>query len=333
MAIDTPKAPVLIITDGKSGDQAPCLALSEALHWQAICHQISPFAPYSVLAPWGPASPQDTSNLRRHIDALLAEATQPIRIIATGRRAVPSARWLKKIYGDQVFLVFLRNPRTSLAFADAVWAPSHDQLTGPCVFSTPLGPHRFSQNCLTDERKRDTFHLATLGPPRIAVLVGGQARRHRFTSADRVRFLEALQKLAATPASLMITTSRRTPAVLVERLQDHFGQSTQHRLWTGEGDNPLAAFLAWADGVVATTDSINMVGEAAATGRALSLFHPSGGHPKFDRFLQELEKRAVLHNFTGQLAVDPYPPVDDTSLIADFVESRLQAHVHKLATR
>ena len=47
--------------------------------------------------------------------------------------------------------------------------------------------------------------------------------------------------------------------------------------------------LALADAVVVTADSFNMVGEAAATGRPILVFEPTGGHPKLDAFLAGLE--------------------------------------------
>ena len=46
----------------------------------------------------------------------------------------------------------------------------------------------------------------------------------------------------------------------------------------------MSAMLALADFVVATADSFNMIGEAAATGRPILVFEPSGGHPEARRF-------------------------------------------------
>ena len=51
-------------------------------------------------------------------------------------------------------------------------------------------------------------------------------------------------------------------------------------LWDGTGENPYVPMLALADAVVVTADSVNMVGEAAATGAPILVFEPSGGHPK-----------------------------------------------------
>ena len=81
----------------------------------------------------------------------------------------------------------------------------------------------------------------------------------------------------------MVTASRRTPEHFVDRLRAAL-DGVPALIWDGNGQNPYADFLAHADLFVITADSVSMTCEAAATGRPIYVFAPSGGSAKFNRF-------------------------------------------------
>jgi mitochondrial fission protein ELM1 len=176
------------------------------------------------------------------------------------------------------------------------------------------GPHRVSAPRLAAARAAAPAALRSVPRPRVAVLVGGDSRHHRWTAADRVRFLDGLTTLRAAGAGLMITPSRRTPAPLVEGLGAL--EAAGAWVWDGTGDNPFVAMLALADAVVVTSDSTNMIGEAAATGRPIQVFHPSGGHPKIGRLVAALSTVATVRPFPAALDLPGYAPIDSTPNIA-----------------
>jgi mitochondrial fission protein ELM1 len=68
----------------------------------------------------------------------------------------------------------------------------------------------------------------------------------------------------------MVTTSRRSPAVLSRAVGELAAADPRVRAWRGAHDeggsaaNPYLEFLATADHVVVTADSVNMVTEAVA---------------------------------------------------------------------
>ena len=72
--------------------------------------------------------------------------------------------------------------------------------------------------------------------------------------------------LARLGASFMVTPSRRTHKRLLDAAREATSESPRI-VWDGEGTNPYPGFLANADLLVVTADSVNMTGEAAATGR------------------------------------------------------------------
>jgi uncharacterized protein len=310
-----------VLTDGKAGDEQPCLGVVEALGLTPEIRRVRPRPPFSWLAPRGPVDPRE----RPGAAASPIAPPFPDLLVAAGRRAVPYLRHVKRASGGRTFTVFLRDPRTGPGTADLIWVPEHDRLRGGSVIVTLTTPHRFSPERLAAARAAADPLLAALPRPRVAVLAGGDSRHHRFTDADVARFAGALERLAETGVGLMMTASRRTPPALRAALAS---LAARHRgfLWDGAGENPYPALLALAEAVVVTADSFNMLGEAAATGAPLLVFEPSGGHPKLARFRQGLKARGAVHAFTGHLEGGRYEPLNSTPVIAEAVAEGLARH-------
>ncbi|MFX8871944.1 ELM1/GtrOC1 family putative glycosyltransferase, partial [Acinetobacter baumannii] len=81
----------------------------------------------------------------------------------------------------------------------------------------------------------------------------------------------------------MVTPSRRTHKGLIQAVETATA-GTPRIIWDQTGENPYPQFLAQADMLVVTADSVNMCGEACATGKPVYVFTPSGGSAKFARF-------------------------------------------------
>jgi mitochondrial fission protein ELM1 len=121
----------------------------------------------------------------------------------------------------------------------------------------------------------------------------------------------------------MISPSRRTPQALLAAI-DEATKDAPRILFDGNGDNPYADFIAHADVFVVTADSINMAGEAAATGKPIYIFEPSGGGGKFAKFHSALRTHGATRPLpeTGKLETWTYAPLDSASLIADEIARR-----------
>lgn len=317
----SPATTAWVLTDCKPGDENLCIGLVEALGLRPDLRRVAPRPIFALLAPRGPIDPRDAPS---RPGSPLAPPF-PDLAVASGRRAVPYLRALKRASHRQVFTVFLRDPRVGGDVADLIWVATHDRLRGPDVLVTDLAPHRVSPAALARERAQPDPRLVSLPRPRAAVLVGGDSRHHRFAPDDVQRLLGQLDALARSGVSLMITVSRRTPAVLSEGLRRLAAERCGY-MWSGEGRNPYMALLALADAIVVTADSTNMVGEAAATGAPILLFEPSGGADKITRFLDSLRRQGALTAFRGQLEGGRYDPLDTTSEIANIVADRFRRH-------
>jgi uncharacterized protein len=310
-----------VLTDGKAGDTAICFGVVEALGLEPQLHKVAPRAPWSWAMPYGPIDPKEDPRRRGSPIA----PPFPDLVIASGRRAVPYVRRIRAETKGRTFTAFMKDPYTGPGTADLVWVPEHDDLVGPNVIKTPLTPHRVTQARLAAARSAAPHALARLEHPRAAVLIGGNSVNHRFTALDIAALSSRLDRLAQSGVQLMGTPSRRTPLPLRDAIA---AVITRHGgyFWNEVEENPFVALLALADAVVVTSDSVGMVGEAAATGRPVLVYEPTGGHPKNTRYLDTLRGRGIVHEFTGQLTGAPYEPVDSTLAVASSIAQAFLRH-------
>lgn len=305
-----------VLTDGKAGDEQPCLGVAEAVADRIERRRIAPRRPWAWLAPWGPIDPRDAPDRMGSPIAPKPGEGWPDVAIAAGRRAAPYLRRIKTASGGKVLTVFLRDARAGAGVADVVWVPEHDRLRGPNVVVSTTSPHRVNAVRLAAARGAPPLVGPDVPGRRVAVLLGGDTRHHRFSAEDIDRLVAGLTRLKNDGAVLMATASRRTPkplALAVEQLAHYF--------WDGTGDNPYISLLAQAEALVVTADSTNMVGEAAATGRPVLVFEPSGGRRKTRAFLDRLTALGVIRPFSGRLERYSYPPLDSTPQIARAIQA------------
>lgn len=310
-----PETRCWVVTDGKAGDEVQCVGVAEALGLSPDIRRIAPRRPWSWFMPWGPVDPREAPG--RPGGPLAGPL--PDVLIASGRRAVASLRAVKAASGGRTFTVFLKDPRTGAGTADLVWVPEHDGLRGPNVVVTLTSPHGLSAARLAAAAAAPPESVAATPRPRAAVVLGGDSRHHVFTDADIARLAGLIGQLADSGVAIMATASRRTPAALVERVRSVIAPGRGF-LWDGTGPNPYAAMLACADAVVVTADSVNMTGEACATGKPVLLFEPTarGGRPpgKQNRLIEGLKRHGAVHLFQGKLEGHAYEPLNSTPVIA-----------------
>lgn len=318
-----------IITDGKAGMDVQARGVADALGLTYVMKRVEPRGLWRMTAPWGPVAPSE----RFGKPGAAFEPPWPAVAIATGRASIPYIRALKRKAGPGTFTVVLQDPKTGPRTADLVCVPAHDRLRGPNVLTTLTAPHSFTAARLAALRAAPPPEIAALPAPRIAVVLGGKNAVYKFTDADDERLEVALRSLAALGASFLVTPSRRTHPRLIERV-DKATRGAPRILWRGEGANPYADFLANADALVVTADSVNMTGEACATGKPVYVFHPSRGSDKFRRFHAALEGHGAarpLPDRVEQLPAWTYEPLDSAATIAAEIERRWQRRASMLS--
>ena len=308
-----------IVSDGKAGMESQCLGLAETLGVEPAVKRIQVRKPWRWLPP--SLMPAPLSALGSGGDRLTPP--WPDLLIASGRLAVAPAIAVRRASGGRTFCVQLQDPTVNAAKFDLVATPRHDRLTGANVISTLGAMHRITAARLAAEARRAPPCLAALPRPLVSVLLGGDNRAYRFTPAAAQALGHGLACLARNEgAGLAVTPSRRTGAHVVEAIRRAL-DGLPAVIWDGTGDNPYFGFLAHADALVVTGDSVNMVSEAAATGKPVFVVELEGGSRKFSRFHATMRAAGVTRPFAGRLEHWTYQPPDDTQRVAAEIRRRM----------
>gem|GEM_PF-6734715 len=83
-----------------------------------------------------------------------------------------------------------------------------------------------------------------------------------------------------------------------------------------------AGALAWADRIVVTPDSTNMISEACATHAEVDVITPEVAQGRIRRFIDALRERGRIRGFGGSSPIDP-TPLRETARVAAEVRARL----------
>jgi mitochondrial fission protein ELM1 len=296
-----------------------CAGLAEAVGLPFAVKRIR------VRAPWRWWSPQlwpaPLGALSKAGDRLAPP--WPRLLIATGRASVGAAMAIRRA-SNSTFAVQLQNPGVELAEFDMVVAPEHDKLFGHNVVTTFGALHRVTKQRLDTEARALGSTIAHLPKPRVAVLVGGKNRSYRLDASVARRLAELLEAACRDfGAGLAVTMSRRTSAAAAELLRERL-RPLPAVLWDGTGPNPYFAYLAMADAIVVTCDSVSMASEAASTGKPVYVFDLPGGSAKFEEFHARLRHERIARPFAGKIERWTYDPPRDTARVAAEVRRRLQ---------
>ena len=245
----------------------------------------------------------------------------PRLIISIGRRSVPIALAIKRLSG--AFALHIQNPRVPPQLFDLIAAPVHDDFTGPNVITTFGAVHSVTDARLTEAAKAFKTKVKSLPHPRITVLLGGESQAFSFPPKHAAAFGKSLARLAKkTGGSLLVTPSRRTNIAAINALFAAIC-GVPHILWDGKGENPYFAFLALADAIVVTEDSVNMVTEAAGTGKPVYVQSLKGNSRRLSRFHRLMRERGATRPFQGRLESWTYPPINDTLAVAVVIRQWL----------
>jgi mitochondrial fission protein ELM1 len=278
-------------------------------------------------APWSWLAPRLTAGGRLALPVRQRELFAPPwpRVaIGCGRAAALFTRMLRNLSDGRCYTVQILDPRVDPAQWDAVIAPQHDRVAGPNVLR-PLGSLNTVDDAWLADGREACPAFAELPQPRVGVLLGGP--RHGIAlNADYARQLAArlLQPQRLEGGSLLALGSRRTSPMLIEVFRKAL-HDVPGLVWAGpdDGRNPYPGALGWADRLVVTPDSVNMLSEACAVGCPVQTFVTGPLPGKIARFHQALREANRLHDL-GSTAAPPPAPLRETASIAAELRARIQ---------
>ena len=314
-----------VISDGAAGNRNQALALAHGLGLSARVFDITLTAPWSWLAPFAPRDP------RRALATLPAGFTPPWPSLAIGcgRASAGIVLGLKQLSRGHTRAVQILDPRWRRAQFDALVIPAHDEVSGDNVIPSIGSLNRIDDAWLAEGRARFPA-LGQLPSPRTAVLIGGPVADVPLDDDYVDGLLNCLSAWQARDGgSVLVTCSRRTPALLAQRLREVFA-AWPGLFWASDNDgaNPYPGILAWADRIVVTPDSSNLLGEASAVGVPVYAHLPPtlALQRKRQHLVKHLRDRGHLHALhpTAPSVSDVPPPLRDLPRITAAVRARLR---------
>jgi hypothetical protein len=196
----------------------------------------------------------------------------PDLVLSIGWRSAPVARWIGQAGGART--VHIGRPRAPLCGFDLVLTTPQYRLPETAnVVQLEAPITRLSKAVLASAAEQWRDRLAHLPRPWIAVLIGGDAPPLRLTSEAATELGVKADALARQRGgSLLVTTSPRSGPKAAEAFLSRINVPIHRYLWGEGGDIPYLGYLALADEIITTSDSISMVHEACLTGRPVHIF-------------------------------------------------------------
>lgn len=303
------------VSDGHAGNHRQASALAAALGTPALDCELA------TRAPWRWLAPRRLPGATHAFGDAFAAARAPALAIGCGRQAALATRLLRARGSKTVQIL---DPRLNPAHWDFVVVPEHDSLRGSNVISLLGSLNPVDDTWLAQARARFAA-FADLPQPRTAVLLGGNSVHARFDrNAFEVLAARLEVALARDGGSVLVTASRRTDAKVIAALRHRYVE-TPGVVWCSEenGENPYPGLLAWADRIVCSPDSVNMVSEACATRVPVHVFDPGRVRGRPRAFLDALLARGRIRAMDGALLPFEVEPLRETARVAALLRERL----------
>ncbi len=237
----------------------------------------------------------------------------PDLVISASRRTAMVACWIKKRSKGQTKIVQLMHPGNfAIKDFDMLFVPEHDKKkksTKNMIYIVGA-THGFTPTRLTKEREEWMQKFAHLPKPLTAVMVGGKTGGVEFSAENATAFGKEIRRIKdVIGGSILITTSKRTgekaQACILKEIEEI--PSYQY-LWGNKDTNPYAGFLACADQIIATGDSVSMCSEACGTGKPVFIFTGKNWiSNKLNRFIESLYQNGYAINISHPAALTFYP--------------------------
>jgi mitochondrial fission protein ELM1 len=257
----------------KAGDNSQLLALVEALGW--------PYEPRHLVYRRTElltnlfAGPTLMGLIQERSDRL--EPPWPELIISAGRRNEPLVRWIQQQAGGKgaVKLVHVGRPWAAHECFDLiVTTPQYRLPQKPNILHNETPLHRVSPERLAAAAAEWAPRLAGLPRPYVAVVMGGQAGPYNFDRENgAVLGWHANRMAEELGGSLLVTTSARTPVKAIDALEATLRAPAHVFRWRkGATENPYFGYLALADRLIVTCDSMSMLTEAMVTRKPVYIY-------------------------------------------------------------
>ena len=321
------KPNIWLLLDDRAGNREQCLGVGEALGFpfeiKEIRHNFLAKVPNRILGASFIGISSATENI--------SKKPFPDLIISAGRRSAPVAQKIKLLSDTTTKLLHIMWPSiTNTKYFDLIAVPNHDSIpNAPNILRIQGSPHRLFPSSEKELKIVWEPRLCSNPSPRIALIVGGSTKNRTFT----LSMIHELAHLASEMAnslngSLLISTSRRTGFLADDLINRVTAPETNFR-WGDYGENPYKAFLAVADAIIVTGDSVSMCSEACFSEKPVYIFAPkeliTDKHRRFHEELYSLGYAKPIINYMKNPENSPlnwrHPPLNSAVKIAEKLKN------------
>lgn len=232
----------------------------------------------------------------------------PDIVIGAGRKLAPALLSIKKKNQNKPFIIQIMRPNFMANRFDAIILPTHDDCKEFNNVIRMVGAlNSLNKDFLKEQQDKWEKTFDKYKKPRIALLVGGSSKKGEFTPEMAKELGETISKLANNMnASVLVTTSRRTSEEAHQELKKNL--NSDNIFWydwrSSEIENPYFGYLACADYIVITGDSLSMCTESCSTGKSVYIYAPEGLCPSKHRKLHsDLYQKGYAREFTSKISI------------------------------
>lgn len=237
----------------------------------------------------------------------------PDAVLSSSRRTAPVARWIKKKSPHTKLFQLMHIGRFGIKDFTTIYAPEHDnyKFTAPNIKYTLGSPHFITKEKLSEAKSLWQDKFKDLPKPITALIIGGAIKKRPFSIENAKELAEKVKKIKEKEGgSLLITTSRRTGQEAQSLIMSELKKIPSFAyLWGDTSPNPYLGFLACADDLIVTGDSVSMCCEATSTGKPLRIFTGQNWLTKKHlRFVQTLFEKKYAFDFSKEnieIALNP----------------------------
>lgn len=264
---------VWLMMGHRAGDNSQVQALAEATGWpfevKRFVYKRTELLSNLLLGPTLAGVVQDQSS----------ELTPPWPdlIITAGRRNEPICRWIQQQAAPEKHVRIVHCGRSWAKierFDLIVTTPQYRLPERPNVLHNQTPLHRVTEERLQAAADDWAPRLGGLPRPYVAVVIGGNSGPFTFDHPAAERLARQASTLAnGLGGSLLVTTSARTPQDKIDTFERALTAPAHLFRWSKAAtENPYFGFLALADQIVVTGDSMSMLTEACATRKPVHIF-------------------------------------------------------------
>ena len=268
---DSPHPRTWVMMGHKAGDNSQLLALAEGLGWPfEIKHLV--YRPTELLTNL--LAPLTLLGIVRRKSSPLAPPW-PDLIISAGRRNEPPCRWIQRRADKRVRLVHVGRPWALIENFDlVVTTPQYRLPQRPNVLHNTTPLQRVADARLRQAAEIWAPRLAHLPHPYTALMIGGNAGPYVLDVEAATLLGRAASAFARRRGgSLLVSTSARTPQDVIAPLRAAIDCPADVFVWRRDAaENPYLGYLALADSIVVTCESMSMLTEACATSKPVYMF-------------------------------------------------------------